>query len=89
MRHNTSITIFFPAFNFALNLALLIIGLGIDVKVFQKYKINYIFIFEIDPNKRLGPIQFFRVSKEMTLDRAIFDYSQFCIAPFNAILTLL
>lgn len=60
--HNDdSILVFFPSFNFVFIIALILVGLAMNIIVFRKYRINYIYIFEIDPNLRLGHKEILRV----------------------------
>lgn len=51
---------FFPAFNFTFILIELILGLGLNIIVLRKYRINYIYIFEVDPKLRLGHYEMFQ-----------------------------
>ena len=45
---------FFPAFNFGLVIIEAMIGCGFVVSILQKYRINYVYILEIDLKSRLG-----------------------------------
>lgn len=45
---------FFPAFNFGLVIIEAMIGCGLVVSILQKYRINYVYILEIDLKSRLG-----------------------------------
>eukprot|EP00340_Litonotus_pictus_P013220 CAMPEP_0170538630 /NCGR_PEP_ID=MMETSP0209-20121228/103435_1 /TAXON_ID=665100 ORGANISM="Litonotus pictus, Strain P1" /NCGR_SAMPLE_ID=MMETSP0209 /ASSEMBLY_ACC=CAM_ASM_000301 /LENGTH=280 /DNA_ID=CAMNT_0010840373 /DNA_START=450 /DNA_END=1288 /DNA_ORIENTATION=+ len=56
-RESMSMMNFFPPLNFTLMIALLFLGLGLNLYVFHKYRVNYIYIFEIDPDLRLTPLQ--------------------------------
>lgn len=53
--------IYFPPFNFILMILLLFFGLAFDLAVFNKFRVNYIYIFEFDPDYRLTPIQIIKV----------------------------
>ena len=57
-----SISTFFPAFNFGLAVIVAMIGIGIVVSILQKYRINYIYILEIELKTRLGPQELFQNS---------------------------
>ena len=53
---NTSnVTPFFPTFNFGFIIIESLIGCGLVIQVLKKYRINYIYILDIDLNSRLGP----------------------------------
>jgi hypothetical protein len=51
-----------PTFRFILMLICVIFGVAVDVKIFKLFKVNYLFIFELDPHYKLTHIQLFRVS---------------------------
>ena len=55
-----SMSVFFPAFNFGLVIIESIIGVGFVVAILQKYRINYVYILEIDPKARLGSSEMFK-----------------------------
>ena len=55
-----SLSPFFPAFNFGLVIIEAIIGCGLVISVLQKYRINYIYILDIDLKSRLGPAELFQ-----------------------------
>ena len=57
---DNSLAPFFPAFNFGFAVILIMLGVGINLVVLRKYRINYIYIFEIDPKLRLGPGEIFQ-----------------------------
>ena len=59
---NNSISYFFPAFSFSLILIFLMVGVGVNVIVFRKFRINYIYIFEIEPKSRLGHNEIFKTA---------------------------
>jgi hypothetical protein len=40
-------------------------GVGANIFILRKYRINYIYIFEIDPKSRLGHMEILRVSKNI------------------------
>ena len=52
---------FFPCFSFTLMLILCFFGLAVNVIIFRKYRINYIYIFEVDPKSRLTHNQILKV----------------------------
>mmetsp|Transcript_44354 Transcript_44354/g.43034 ORF Transcript_44354/g.43034 Transcript_44354/m.43034 type:complete len:151 (-) Transcript_44354:346-798(-) len=43
-------------------IVLVLVAAGIDISIYKKYKVNYLFIFECDPNYRMTHIQLFRVA---------------------------
>ena len=51
---------FFPAYNFFFIIVEVMIGISINMVILRKYKINYIYIFEIVPNSRLGSTEMFQ-----------------------------
>ena len=51
---------FFPSFNFFFIIIEMMIGIGINIEILTRYKINYIYIFDIVPDKRLGSIEMFQ-----------------------------
>ena len=55
-----SIIPFFPAFNFGLVIIESMFGCGFVVAILQKYRINYVYILEIDLKSRLGPSELFQ-----------------------------
>ena len=57
---SNSLVPFFPAFNFSFAVILIMLGVGINLVILRKYRINYIYIFEIDPKLRLGPGEMFQ-----------------------------
>jgi hypothetical protein len=54
-----------PVFRFAFMLVLLIFFVAIDVKILRAYRVNYLFIFELDPHYKMTHIQLFRVGMLM------------------------
>lgn len=52
----------FPAFRFTFVIAFILAATGIDIMILKKYKVNYLFIFELDPTYKITHVQFFRVS---------------------------
>ena len=55
-----SLSPFFPAFNFCLVIIESMIGCGLVVFVLQKYRINYIYILDLDLQSRLGPEELYQ-----------------------------
>ena len=55
-----NISPFFPAFNFGFIIVESILGCGLVVQVLKKYRINYIYILDIDLNSRLGPAELYQ-----------------------------
>ena len=58
---STSILPFFPAFNFTFILIELILGVGLNIIILRRYRINFIYIFEIEPKNRLGQYEIFQI----------------------------
>ena len=58
--NNKSLSPFFPAFNFGLVIIESLIGCGLVVSILQKYRINYIYILDLDLNSRLGPAELYQ-----------------------------
>jgi hypothetical protein len=50
-----------PVFRFFLMVILLVLLVAFDVYILRKFRINYLFIFELDPHYKITHIQFFRV----------------------------
>ena len=55
-----SITNFFPAFNFGIVIIEAMIGCACVISILKKYRINYVYILEIDLKARLGPTELFQ-----------------------------
>lgn len=51
----------FPAFRFTFMLVFVLASVATDVTIFRRFKINYMFIFELDPHYKITHIQLFRV----------------------------
>ena len=51
---------FFPAFNFGLIIVESMIGCGCVITILKKFRINYVYILEIDLQSRLGPSELFQ-----------------------------
>ena len=51
---------FFPAFNYSFCMILGMIGVGIVLYILRKYRINYIYIFDINSKSSLGPGEIFQ-----------------------------
>ena len=66
-----SVKPFFPAFNFSLVIIITFFGVAINLFILKKFKINYIYIFEVEPKLRLG-------STEL-LEFSLFLLSLWCI----------
>jgi hypothetical protein len=52
----------FPPFRFTFVVVFILAATGIDIMILKKYKVNYLFIFELDPNYKITHVQFFRVA---------------------------
>ena len=46
----------FFTFKFLFMLIFILIATAIDIKILRKYKVNYLFIFELDPNYKVTHI---------------------------------
>jgi hypothetical protein len=57
-----SIEVFFPAFNFTFMMILVFIGFGTNILIFRKYRLNYIFLLEINPVYKLRPFDIMKQS---------------------------
>ena len=57
-----SMDTFFPAFNFGFVIIESMIGCGCVVYILQQYRINYVYILEIELKARLGPSELFQNS---------------------------
>ncbi len=57
---NNSFIYFFPAYNFSFVIIEIMMGIGLNIEILRKYRINYIYIFEIDPDSRLGSAEMFQ-----------------------------
>jgi hypothetical protein len=70
-------TVFFPPFCFAFLLILCFLGLSLNILVLGNFRINWVYIFEIDPKSRLGHQEILKV-KFIYLDK--FTSSQYMVA---------
>ena len=52
-----SVKPFFPSFNFSLCIILSFFGVAINLEILQRYKINYLYIFEVEPTLRIGSLE--------------------------------
>jgi hypothetical protein len=43
----------FPSFRFSFMIIFVIVATAFAIKIFKTYKVNYLFIFELDPNYKL------------------------------------
>lgn len=57
---NTSILVFFPVFGFVFFFIELLIGTGFVISIIKNYRINYIYIFEVEPQNRLGHVEMYQ-----------------------------
>ena len=51
----------FTSFSFSFMIIFCFFGIGINIQVFRRFRINYIYIFEIDPITRLSQQKIYRV----------------------------
>ena len=54
-----------PVFRFSFMCSYVVFGTGLAIHVFNNYKINYLYIFELDPRHKVTHIQLYRVSMVM------------------------
>ena len=59
---NFSLKPFFPAYNFFLGIIFLFFGISINLLVLQKFKINYLYIFEVLNKFRIGFSDVYEIS---------------------------
>ena len=52
-----SVKPFFPSFNFSFCIILTFFGVAINLEILQRYKINYLYIFEVEPTLRIGSME--------------------------------
>ncbi len=64
LRPNALIDLYstFYTFRFLLMILFTIFATSVVISILKSYKINYLFIFELDPHYKMTPIQLFRVS---------------------------
>jgi hypothetical protein len=62
------IDVFFPGFNFSFMVIFLYLGLAIDIVIFRYYKINYVYLFELDPSINLIVVSIFNVKYNSDLE---------------------
>ena len=67
-----SVKPFFPAFNFSLVIILAFFGVSLNLYILKKYKINYLYIFEVEPKLRLGSTELLEFSLFLLLFWCIF-----------------
>ena len=60
IKNENKLSTFFPAFNFGIVIIESMIGCGCVVAILKKYRINYVYILEIDLKSRLGPLELFQ-----------------------------
>ena len=58
--NSSDIVPFFPSFNFGFIIIEAMIGCGLVIQVLQKYRVNYVYILEIDLDSRLGPAELYQ-----------------------------
>jgi hypothetical protein len=51
-----------PVFRFVFMMIFALILISVDVYILRKYRVNYMFIFDLDPNYKVTHVQLFRVS---------------------------
>jgi uncharacterized membrane protein YqjE len=49
-------------FRFLLMIVLTVVFAGLAIKILRAYRVNYLYIFELDPNYKITFMQLFRVS---------------------------
>lgn len=63
--NSKSIFVFFPSFNFTFIIIELLFGVALNIYVFIKYRLNYLYVFDIEPKNRLGYIEILQISCSM------------------------
>ena len=89
-----SVKPFFPAFNFSLCIIVCFFGVALNLEILQRYKINYIYIFEVEPSMRIGSWEvlqvslcmltiwlFFMICSKITYNYSLFGHSFYYIFP--------
>jgi hypothetical protein len=66
------INVYFPAFSFSLMVILFFIYIPIIIIILKHYKINYIYLLELDPELIYSPVHFFKVKYKKQLTNFIF-----------------
>jgi phage shock protein PspC (stress-responsive transcriptional regulator) len=51
-----------PVYRFVFMLIFALSLISVDVYILRKYRVNYMFIFDLDPNYKVTHVQLFRVS---------------------------
>ena len=69
----------FPSFRCALMLNLFLFLLGLDIYILRAYRINYPFIFELDPQYKITHIQIFRYALFFTAIMLFCLHAQFSV----------
>lgn len=55
------ISVYFPSFNFSFNVMLILLTVAIEIIIFKHYRINFLFLLEIDPDINLSAKYMFKV----------------------------
>ena len=89
-----SVKPFFPAFNFSLCIICCFFGIALNIEIFQIYKINYIYIFEVEPSMRIGSMEvlevslcmltiwlFFMICSKITYNYSLFGHTFYYLFP--------
>ena len=64
-QRKNSVKPFFPSFNFSFCIILIFLGLAINLEILQRYKINYLYIFQVEPTLRMGSFDVLKTSLAM------------------------
>ena len=64
-QRKNSVKPFFPSFNFSFCIILTFLGLAINLEILQRYKINYLYIFQVEPTLRMGSFDVLKTSLAM------------------------
>lgn len=51
-----------PVYRFVFMLIFALVLISVDVYILRKYRVNYMFIFDLDPNYKITHVQLFRIS---------------------------
>eukprot|EP00347_Sterkiella_histriomuscorum_P002512 403367865 len=69
----------FYTFRFLFMILFTLLSTGVVISILKTYKINYLFIFELDPHYKVTPMQLFRVSLMLLTILAFFFMGQIFI----------
>ncbi len=74
---------YLPAYRFVFMVSLIIFLAGIVIKVYQKYKVNYLFILEIDLNDKKSSIEILRLGVMLMTFWCLCFFGDLCIVKYE------